>query len=198
MTQLWLMQEDRNELLQRIAQEVVRAQAIGEDFTLVFVCTHNSRRSQLCQAWFWHYAQRAGLDVDIASAGTEVTACNARTVAALRRAGFGVLAENDTVDNPTFLLTDQDRTSSSCYLFSKTLNHETLSNKQLIAIMTCDHADENCPFIPTAIARIPLRYKDPKHADDTEHEPKAYDLASDTIRNEMRLLVDLIKDAVKN
>ena len=31
--------------------------------------------------------------------------------------------------------------------------------------MVCDHADQNCPFIPGATARIPLRYKDPKEFD---------------------------------
>jgi arsenate reductase len=52
-------------------------------------------------------------------------------------------------------------------------------------IMTCSHADENCPFIPGAEARIPVRYEDPKEFDDTNLESQKYDERSKQIASEM-------------
>ena len=50
----------------------------------------------------------------------------------------------------------------------------TTSNPtKFAAVMTCAHADENCPFIPGAEQRIPVRYKDPKAFDDTPEEKVA-------------------------
>lgn len=51
--------------------------------------------------------------------------------------------------------------------------------------MTCSHADENCPFIPGAETRIPVRYEDPKEFDDTEMESEKYDERSKQIASEM-------------
>jgi len=51
--------------------------------------------------------------------------------------------------------------------------------------MTCSHADENCPFIPGAEARIPVRYEDPKAFDDTPEEAAQYDARSKQIASEM-------------
>ena len=53
------------------------------------------------------------------------------------------------------------------------------------AVMTCTHADENCPFIPAADCRIPVRYDDPKAFDDTALEAEKYDERSMQIASEM-------------
>lgn len=43
-----------------------------------------------------------------------------------------------------------------------------------IAIMVCDDADTNCPFVPGAKHRFSLTYTDPKHADGKENELEVY------------------------
>jgi arsenate reductase len=53
------------------------------------------------------------------------------------------------------------------------------------AVMTCSHADENCPYIAGAEARIPLRYEDPKAFDNTPEEAEKYDAHSLQIASEM-------------
>jgi arsenate reductase (thioredoxin) len=53
------------------------------------------------------------------------------------------------------------------------------------AVMTCSHADENCPFIPAAEVRIPVRYEDPKQFDNTPGEADRYDQRSLQIASEM-------------
>ena len=60
-----------------------------DDIDLTFICTHNSRRSHLAQVW----AQAAAAHYKITgirthSGGTEATACNHRTIRALRRSRF--------------------------------------------------------------------------------------------------------------
>ena len=40
--------------------------------------------------------------------------------------------------------------------------------------MTCDSADQNCPFIPGATLRIPIKYVDPKVSDGTPLEEATY------------------------
>ena len=70
-------------------------------------------------------------------------------------------------------------------LFSKVFDHEANLAEQFAAIMTCSHADENCPYIPGSEARIPVRYEDPKAFDDTEQEAEMYDERSMQIASEM-------------
>ena len=58
----------------------------GRPARLTFVCTHNSRRSLLCQTFGSAAAAYFGIHgVETFSGGTEATAFNSRAVAALRR-----------------------------------------------------------------------------------------------------------------
>ncbi|MDZ7659387.1 hypothetical protein [Fodinibius sp.] len=53
---------------------------------LTFICTHNSRRSHLCQIWAAAIADYFGIDnVETYSGGTEATAFNPRAVAGNRK-----------------------------------------------------------------------------------------------------------------
>ena len=51
--------------------------------------------------------------------------------------------------------------------------------------MTCSDADENCPLIPGAEIRIPVRYEDPKIYDNTPEEEVRYDERLAQIAREM-------------
>ena len=59
--------------------------------------------------------------------------------------------------------------------------------------MTCAHADDNCPYIPGADKRIPIRYNDPKAFDDTPLEALKYDERSKEIANELFYTFSQIK-----
>ena len=62
-----------------------------EAVDLVFICTHNSRRSQLAQIWAQRIADDLGLNfVRCHSAGTERTAFHPNAIAALVNRGFVV------------------------------------------------------------------------------------------------------------
>jgi hypothetical protein len=69
--------------------------------------------------------------------------------------------------------------------FSK--SYEDASNPQqgYCAVMTCSHADENCPLIPGAALRISLPFEDPKAFDGTNEETARYDECCRQIAREM-------------
>ena len=53
------------------------------------------------------------------------------------------------------------------------------------AVMTCSDADEACPIVVGADARIPLFYEDPKDFDGTLQEEEKYDERCRQIATEM-------------
>lgn len=176
----------RKELLGRAAGYVSSRLAEGQDALLTFICTHNSRRSQMGQLWAAAAAAHFGIDgVRTYSGGTEVTAFNPRAVAALERAGFAV--ENPGGDNPHYLVTFS-RSGPVVECFSKTYDDPFNPSEAFAAIMTCSEADAACPVVLGAAVRAPLRYEDPKVADGTPSETRAYDGRSLQIATEMLYL----------
>ena len=157
------------------------------NLNLHFICTHNSRRSQFAQAWSHALAQERVLPISSFSGGVEITACNFRTVDALKRAGFEV--DFPVInENPHYLV--RWKSGTPLTLFSKLYDDVVNPKSDFFALMTCSDADDNCPFIPGTLQRIPLRYKDPKCADDTPEESAAYDLCSNTIKTEIQFIFD--------
>ncbi|MFT6871161.1 MAG: arsenate reductase [Roseivirga sp.] len=153
-----------------------------KELKLNFICTHNSRRSQLSQVWAKVAAYEYGIPLASYSGGVEVTALNERAIASLVRSGFQISSEGN--ENPHYEITYSIEVSP-ILAFSKLYDNEVNPIDDFAAIMTCSDADENCPFIPGASARIPLRYEDPKTFDDTPQEIEMYDKRSMQIASEM-------------
>jgi arsenate reductase (thioredoxin) len=177
--------------LQTLSEWIVNQHLHGSRASLNFVCTHNSRRSQFAQTWCKVVQDYLAMDLaDSYSGGTEVTACNERTIAALKRTGFSVKVEGN--ENPVYTLT-ADGITSGVKLWSKLFNDPSGPDENFAAVMTCDHADKNCPFIPGASIRVPLTYTDPKYADNTPEEEKAYDRTCKIIATDMLRLFRLVE-----
>lgn len=157
---------------------------------LNFICTHNSRRSQLAQIWTQTAAAHYGIDgVRTYSGGTEATAFNPNAVAAVERAGFKV--DTPGGDNPKYdVRFSEDADPMIC--FSKTFDDSANPSKDFAAIMTCSEADDNCPFVPGATFRKPVPYRDPKEADGTGREKEIYDERCRQIGTEMIFLMELL------
>lgn len=154
---------------------------------LTFICTHNSRRSHLAQVWAQVAADMAGLKgVRTYSGGTEATACNPRTVGAMKRAGFGVVVR-DTLHgaaNPTYEVTaGPGLAPMGC--FSKTYGHEVNPREGFGAVMTCSSADRGCPVVYGSAMRFSTPYLDPKVSDGTAEEDSTYDARLRQIGTEM-------------
>jgi arsenate reductase len=181
--------EDRKPVLDQLRGYIQSKVDASAPINLNFICTHNSRRSQLSQVWAKVAAVSNGIRIKSFSGGTEATAFNERAVASLVRSGFSVTAEGE--GNPLYTVSFADN-CQSLKCFSKTFDHPENQAAAFAAVMTCSDADENCPFIPGAEARIPLRYEDPKAFDGTPEEASKYDERSLQIATEMFYVFSLI------
>lgn len=166
------IEEKRYEDLDFLIQHIVDQLKLSDGISLNFICTHNSRRSQISQIWAQTAAYIYNVPITTYSGGVEVTAFNFRAVRALRKIGFQITGTPD--DNPKYQVSFSDKTMP-INAFSKTFDDPENPKENFSAIMTCAHADEHCPFISGADARIPLRYEDPKIGDDTPAEESKYD-----------------------
>ena len=154
----------------------------NQEINLNFICTHNSRRSQLSQVWAKVASVYYGIEINSYSGGVEVTAFNERAIDSLVRSGFSILFENSI--NPKYEISYSEN-ENPIIAFSKLFDDDFNKADYFAAIMTCSDADENCPYIPKAEKRIPLRYDDPKSHDDTPIESEKYDERSLQIASEM-------------
>jgi arsenate reductase len=139
----------------------------------------------MSQIWAQTAALYYGLDrVHAYSGGTQATACNCRTVTAMRRAGFTIEDDTRGGDNPVYLVHyADDRPPIRSY--SKLYNAEGNPKDGFIALMTCSVADKSCPVVEGAVARYPIHYVDPKLCDDTPEETTAYNERCHEIAREM-------------
>ena len=164
----------------------------NKEVCLVFICTHNSRRSQLAQVWAQTAAAYFNIPLLCFSGGVEVTACNERTITSLKRSGFKINNERGEIENPVYKVFYSDN-EEPIQLFSKFYDDTVNPQDNFAAILTCSDADQNCPFIPGAEARISLKYNDPKEFDDTTMETSKYDERSQQIAAEMFYVFSKIK-----
>ena len=154
----------------------------NQEINLNFICTHNSRRSQLSQVWAKVASVYYGIEINSYSGGVEVTAFNERAIDSLVRSGFSILFENSI--NPKYEISYSEN-ENPIIAFSKLFDDDFIKADYFAAIMTCSDADENCPHIVKAEKRIPLRYDDPKSHDDTPIESEKYDEISLQIASEI-------------
>ena len=78
--------------------------------------------------------------------------------------------------------------------FSKLFDDEANPQQNFSAIMLCDNAAENCPFIPNALQRINLTFPDPKQFDHTETESEKYKQVCMQIGAELHFLFRKLKN----
>jgi len=183
---------ERKEVLDAIASDVAARLAAGKRADLTFICTHNSRRSHMSQIWAATAAYYYGLDnVQAFSGGTQATACNCRTVAAMLRVGFDI-EDATTGDNPVYLVRyAADRPVIRAY--SKLYNADGNPARDFIALMTCSVADKSCPVVQGAASRYAIHYVDPRLCDDTPAETQAYNARCREIAQEMFYIMSEVR-----
>jgi arsenate reductase (thioredoxin) len=122
---------------------VVAAAAEAERSGVLFLCTHNSARSQMAEGLLRHLA---GDRFEAYSAGTEATHVRPLAVRAMDEIGIDISGQE-----------------------SKTLNRY-LGEPFDYVITVCDEANEACPFFPGAKNRLHWSFEDPAQATGSEEE----------------------------
>lgn len=166
--------QNRKEILEKITQYIAKKRVMGSPINLVYICTHNSRRSHFGQVWAHVAASYYGVkNVNTYSGGTEATAFNINAINSLKRVGFNIKPINIEKNTTYHVFHDDNESPSVC--FSKTYDDAENPQKEFAAIMTCSDAEENCPFIPGVELRIGTTYDDPKSFDNTPEQDAKYD-----------------------
>jgi arsenate reductase len=114
-----------------------------EKTKVLFLCTHNSARSQMAEGLLRHYA---GDRLEVMSAGTEATHVRPLAVRAMDEIGIDISGQE-----------------------SKTLDRY-VGEPFGYVITVCDEANEACPFFPGAAERLHWALPDPAAAEGTEEE----------------------------
>jgi arsenate reductase (thioredoxin) len=110
---------------------------------VLFLCTHNSARSQMAEAFLRHLA---GDRFEVASAGTEATRVHPLAIRAMQEVGIDISAQR-----------------------SKTVD-SLLDDPWDYVITVCDSANERCPLFPGRTTRLDWSFEDPSQASGGEAE----------------------------
>lgn len=183
--------DERKELIQKITNYIQARYNKNEPINLVYICTHNSRRSHFGQVAAAIAAAYYNIDnVATFSGGTEATAFNLNAIKALKTMGFVIISDRSE-QNPVYKVSFGKDLSTNC--FSKVYDHEANPKTDFAAIMTCSDAEQNCPFIPGVALRIGTTYEDPKKSDGTPQQDETYLARFKQITTETLYAFSLVK-----
>ena len=110
---------------------------------VLFLCTHNSARSQMAEGLLRHLA---GARFEAMSAGTEATRVRSLAIRAMEEIGIDISSQE-----------------------SKTLDRYLEESFDYV-ITVCDDANEACPFFPGAQSRLHWSFEDPSRVEGPEEE----------------------------
>ena len=128
---------------------------------VLFLCTHNSARSQMAEGLL---RKMGGDQFEVFSAGTEETRVHPLATAAMREIGIDISGQR-----------------------SKTL--DTFGGQQFDYVITvCDRASETCPVFPSDTQRIHWSFDDPSAAVGTDEQRlRAFRVVRDGIQQRLRM-----------
>jgi arsenate reductase len=121
----------------------VAAAEVPQRSRILFLCTHNSARSQMAEGLL---RQLAGDRFEVMSAGTEATHIRPLAIRAMDEIGIDISGQE-----------------------SKTLDRY-LEEPFDYVITVCDDANEACPFFPGAANRLHWSFEDPSRAEGSQEE----------------------------
>ncbi|MCP8967209.1 arsenate reductase (thioredoxin) [Ectobacillus ponti] len=101
---------------------------------IYFLCTGNSCRSQMAEAWGKKYL---GDQWDVYSAGIEAHGVNPNAVKAMAEVGMDISGQTSDVTEPSML------------------------NRADLVVTLCSHADAVCPATPPRVPRVHWGFDDP-------------------------------------
>ncbi|MBN09833.1 MAG: protein-tyrosine-phosphatase [Flavobacteriaceae bacterium] len=166
----------------------IRLNYINNPIYLNFICTHNSRRSQLCQILFKtisSYYNKS--DIFSYSGGTEVTEVYKTIILSLKNIGFDIVKIKDEI-NPIYHI-KYDNNNEPILCFSKLYNSEINPTNNYIAVINCNTADINCPIVSGATKRFVIPFNDPKEYDGKKEEYVEYNNSLKEIARDLKYIL---------
>ena len=183
--------DERKAILQPLTDFIQSKVSNHQEIRINFICTHNSRRSHLSQVWAQTMANYFNIkNVFCYSGGTEATALFPMVAKTLQNSGFQIKMISEG-NNPVYSIKYADN-AHPIIGFSKKLDDDFNPKSEFAAIMTCDSANEACPFVPGAEKRIPITFEDPKVFDNTPQQAEKYKERSLQIATEMKYIFSKI------
>ncbi|HEY8171884.1 MAG TPA: arsenate reductase ArsC [Dehalococcoidia bacterium] len=132
---------------------------------VLFLCTHNSARSQMAEGLL---RKMAGDQFAVFSAGTEQTRVQPLAIEAMRESGIDITGHR-----------------------SKTLDELAGENFDYV-ITVCDRANESCPIFPGSTERIHWSFDDPTAVTGTEEQKlRAFRTVRDAIQQRLRIFLTI-------
>jgi arsenate reductase (thioredoxin) len=138
---------------------------IDRPIRVLFLCTHNSARSQMAEGLLRHIGKER---FEVYSAGTEATEVRPLAIKAMADMGIDISSQH-----------------------SKVLD-EYIDQQFDYVITVCDRANESCPIFPGDPERIHWSFADPSAAEGSEEEQlKVYTRVRNEILGRLRLWMQL-------
>jgi len=135
---------------------------------VLFLCTGNSSRSQMAEAFLRHYAGDA---FEVFSAGTDPAGLNPGAVKAMAEVGIDI---------------SQHRSKGV---------KEFLGKGFAFLITVCDQANERCPVWPGVVNRLHWSFEDPARAEGTtEQKAQVFRRVRDEIKEHVLRLVQEVRE----
>ena len=188
------LEKNRKDKLVKLAQVIKRNHEQKNIVKIIFICTHNSRRSQFSQVWAYISSLYFKLDfIKPFSGGTEIDTVNLNVINSLISSGLKI---EKTHKGKAIYLLKSFKKDKGINLYSKVYNSKLNPSKHFIAIMTCSDADQMCPVIKGADKKVSLPYSDPRVADNTGLEKEVYNQTCSIIAKEMFYLMKQVKKIV--
>jgi len=185
----------RIELLKSIAHFIIDELKTSNNINLNFICTHNSRRSQLAQVWSNYAVNYFKLKrIKTFSGGTAVTSFYRNTVKTLQQVGFKFQISEFSHRNPEYVI-EYENCTNPIIGFSKYFD-DSHNEKPFIAITTCLNTEKNCPIISDTIKRFSLPFSDPKIYDNTLNKAEKYLESNKQIAGEIHYIFKIIKQNI--
>jgi hypothetical protein len=182
-----LIDEPHRQAGHQLVDWIARKYRSGEALDVVVVCTGNSRRSILGATTGNIAAAYYGMpEIRFHSGGTAPTACNIRTVNALKNIGVEAEPTGKEADrgepktaNPVYRLRwgvpgESSAPPMETLEFSKRYDDPSNPQKGFAALMVCSEADAACPSVRGADLRVSTPYLDPKIYDGGAYESEKY------------------------
>ena len=149
-----------------LSRDIPPTQA-GKRVRLLFLCTHNSARSQMAEGILRHMA---GDKVEVASAGTEVTRVHPLAAKTMEARGIDISGQRSKH-------LDEFRGQPFDYV-----------------ITVCDRAGETCPIFPGDPERIHWSIPDPSSVEGEETKREAaFQRTADDLLTRIRYLLSLLQ-----